>query len=281
MKKLSFLIILMMTLVLSSLNFISCNKDRLTDDDLEAVNDNSTASGVSQEVQNITEQSITNSSNMSFRSSGSLSSCVNITNDTINKVLTIDFGTSPCLCKDNRYRQGQIIASYTGKYRDSGTIINITFNNFYVGPTSSYLVNVTGQKQITNNGHNSSNNLYWTITASLNIVKPNNGGTLTMTETKTREQIAGSLTPTLFTDDKFKVNGSCKGTTANGISYTATVVSGNELIRDMSCPKHFTQGQVDITLGGKPNTLLDYGTGACDNTATVTRNGKTKTINLK
>jgi hypothetical protein len=281
MKKLSFLVILMSLLVITSLSFVSCNKDRLTDDDLEAVNDNSTASGVSQEVQNITEQSITNPSNMSFRNSGSLSTCSTITNDTINKILTIDFGTSPCLCKDNRYRQGQIIASYTGRYRDSGTVINITFNNFYVGPTTSYLHNVTGQKQIINNGHNSSGNLYWTITANLNVIKPNNGGTITMNETKTREMIAGSLTPTIFSDDKFKINGTCNGVTTNNISYSATVVSGNELIRDMSCPKHFTQGQVDITIGSKPNTLLDYGTGSCDNTATVTRNGKTKTINLR
>ena len=121
----------MSMLVITSLSYVSCNKDRLTDDDLEAVNDHSSASGISQETQNITEQSVSNPSNMSFRSSGSLSTCATITNDTINNVVTIDFGTSPCLCKDNRYRQGQIIASYTGKYRDSGSVINITYNNYW------------------------------------------------------------------------------------------------------------------------------------------------------
>ena len=281
MKKLSYLVILMSMLVITSLSYVSCNKDRLTDDDLEAVNDHSSASGISQETQNITEQSVSNPSNMSFRSSGSLSTCATITNDTINNVVTIDFGTSPCLCKDNRYRQGQIIASYTGKYRDSGSVINITYNNFYVGPTSSYLVNVTGTKQIINNGHNSNGNLTWTITANLNVIKPNNGGTITMTENKTREMISGESTPTIFSDNKYKVYGSCSGVTAKGLNYSSTIVSGNELIRDMSCPKHFVQGQVNITIGSKPSILLDYGSGTCDNTAVVTRNGKTKTINLK
>jgi len=210
-----------------------------------------------------------------------LSSCATITNDTANNVLTIDFGTSPCLCKDNRYRQGQIISSYTGKYRDSGTIISTTFNNFYVGVNNTAMNQITGTKTVTNNGHNAAGNLNWTIVAALNVLKANNGGTVIFNETRNREMIAGESTPFIFSDDKFQVTGSANGTTARGDNYTAQVLTGHELIRDMSCPKHFTQGQVDITVGTKPTMTLDYGSGTCDNSATVTRNGKTKTITLK
>ena len=49
----------------------------------------------------------------------------------------------------------------------------------------------------------------------------------------------------------------------------------------MSCPKHFTQGELDITPSGKPTISIDFGNGACDNTATITRNGVTKTITLR
>ncbi len=267
-----------------SLLYSSCGRMRMSDDELEAVSDNSTAAGASQEVQNISEQAFTASANMSFRgasNNGSLSSCATITNDTANNVLTIDFGSSPCLCKDNRYRQGQIISSYTGKYRDSGTIISTTFNNFYVGVNNTAMNQITGTKTVTNNGHNAAGNLNWTIVAALNVLKGNNGGTVIFNETRNREMIAGESTPFIFSDDKFQVTGSANGTTARGDNYTAQVLTGHELIRDMSCPKHFTQGQVDITVGSKPTMTLDYGSGTCDNSATVTRNGKTKTITLK
>lgn len=267
-----------------SLLYSSCGRMRMNDDELEAVSDNSTAAGASQEVQNISEQAFTSAGNMSFRgasNNGSLSACATITNDTINNVLTIDFGTSPCLCKDNRYRQGQIISSYTGKYRDSGTVISTTFSNYYVGTSTTAMNQITGTKTVTNNGHNASGNLNWTIVAALSVIKANNGGTVTFNENRMREMIAGATTPFIFSDDKFQVTGSASGTTAKGDNFTAQVLSGHELIRDMSCPKHFTQGQVDITVGSKPTMTLDYGSGTCDNTATVTRNGKTKTITLK
>lgn len=285
MKTQKFLSVILIAILLGgSILYSSCGRMRMDDDELEAVSDNSTAAGASQEVQNISEQAFTASANMSFRgasNNGGLSSCASITNDTINNVLTIDFGTSPCLCKDNRYRQGQIIASYTGKYRDSGTVISTTFSNYYVGVNNTAMNQITGTKTVTNNGHNATGNLNWTIVAALNILKANNGGTVIFNETRNREMIAGESTPFIFSDDKFQVTGSANGTTAKGDNYTAQVLTGHELIRDMSCPKHFTQGQVDITVGSKPTMTLDYGTGTCDNTATVTRNGRTKTITLK
>ena len=85
-----------------SLLYSSCGRMRMSDDELEAVSDNSTAAGASQEVQNISEQAFTASGNMSFRgasNNGSLSSCATITNDTANNVLTIDFGTSHVYAK--------------------------------------------------------------------------------------------------------------------------------------------------------------------------------------
>jgi len=271
--------------LLGGLLLTSCSRSTITDAELEAADDNTNASGISQDAQNISDQGFAAGNNLSFRlaaDAGSLfSACATVTRDSINKVNTIDFGTSPCLCKDGRYRQGQLIAHYSGPYFAAGTVINITFANYFVGKTATAMHQVAGTKDITNNGLDANGNMNWTINAALTITKPSNGGTVTFNETRNRTWIAGASTPFIFADDKYQVTGNATGTTASGAAFTSNVVAGHELIRDFSCPKHFTQGQIQTTVGTKPTMTIDFGNGTCDNTATVTRNGKTKTITLK
>ena len=45
---------------------------------------------------------------------------------TFPKEITINFGTSNCLCDDGVYRRGEIFITTTGWYEDSSTVINIT-----------------------------------------------------------------------------------------------------------------------------------------------------------
>jgi hypothetical protein len=46
------------------------------------------------------------------------------------------------------------------------------------------------------------------------------------------------------------------------------------------CRRHFTQGTLEHTPGGKATRYIDFGNGTCDDQATVTINGTTYTITL-
>jgi hypothetical protein len=271
-------------LISSSILLTSCRKAKLTDAEIESASDNASAEGISNDALNIADQAHQLGA-AGLRITNTLG-CATVTFDTINNLISdtmiVDFGTSAsCVGRDGRYRAGRLIVAYTAKYRKPGADIQISFDNYSVGPTSSsmYQISNLSTKHIVNNGFGSSGFMSWNISSNISIVKPNSGGTITFTESKVRTQIAG-LPNAYSGSNKFSINGTASGTTAGGISFTANTVSGKDLIRDMSCPKHFTQGAIDITANGNTKTI-DFGSGACDNTATVSKNGKTKTITLK
>jgi hypothetical protein len=267
----------------------SCKKVKasISDTEASAAADNVTADGTSQETQNLAEQAHTlGASGMRLSSANDmLSACAVITIDSSNTgsipdTMTITFGSSPCLCHDGRYREGTMVVTYTGKYRNPGAVIDIHFNNYAVGPTATdlYSIGNTSTKHIVNNGYNSSGFMSWNVTSTMYITKPA-GGTISYTDTKVRTQIAGNPTAHSWTN-KFDISGTASGTAANGMAFTASTASGKDLIRDMSCPKHFTQGELDITPSGASTIAIDFGNGACDNSATITRNGVTRTITI-
>jgi len=79
----------------------------------------------------------------------------------------------------------------------------------------------------------------------------------------------------------YAITGSASGTKASGASFTVNITEA--LIRNMSsslCRRHFTQGKVELTPSGKATRFIDYGTGACDDQATVTINGNVYNITL-
>ncbi len=281
----------LMALSTSTMMFTSCKKNKLTDAEISAVQDGATADGTSQETQNLAEQAkMLGSGNMRMAADycSMLSGCATITNDTINNgsnpdTLTIDFGSNPCMCRDIRFRSGKIVISYTGHYHDAGAVIDMHFVNYSVGPSTSdmYTVDNSSTKHIVNNGlYNGTTFFSWSITSNMSITKSGGAGTITFTESKTRVQFAGD--PNHYnTANKFYISGSANGTAANGTGYTAATASGKDLVRDMSCRKHFTQGELDITPSGKSMIAIDFGSGTCDNTATITRNGVTRTITLR
>jgi hypothetical protein len=48
----------------------------------------------------------------------------------------------------------------------------------------------------------------------------------------------------------------------------------------IGCRRHFTQGLLQHTPGGKATRYIDFGNGACDSDATVTINGTNYNITL-
>jgi hypothetical protein len=192
-----------------------------------------------------------------------LNGCASLSVDTVSspRSITIDFGTSNCLCLDGRNRRGKIIATYTGKYRDSGTVISISFDNYYVNDNK-----ISGTKQIINQGFNGSGNLVYKIIVNGQVIKANNMGTVTWVSTRYREWKEGYNTPLNILDDVYSITGDANGTNHNGTPYTITIT--HALVRKMNC-RWFESGVLSLTITGLPEVSLDYGTTGCDPNATV------------
>ena len=259
--------------------FTSCRKkEDEKDTDTSSASDNALAEGTYNDVNNIADEAATGSLSSYLTPTVSdeksiMSTCAIITNDTTvsPRLLTIDFGATNCMCSDGRNRRGKINVSYYGQYKDSASSHTITFTNYYVNDNQ-----ILGTKTVTNNGHNSSGNLTFSIVVNGQIIKAGGGGTITWNSTRTREWIQGELTPT-WGDDIYLITGSANGTNASGVSFNVTITSA--LRKEIGC-RHIVSGQLTITPSGKPTRYVDFGSGACDNQATVTINGNVYNITL-
>lgn len=265
-------------------SFSSCKKDKKQveekDEDTSVAFDQSLASTTVNDMTSIADEAGVGRSVTSFRTSDNnavLSSCATLTFDTLAaaKTITVNFGTTNCQGNDGRDRRGVVIISFSGKYRDSLTVITVTPQNYFVNDNQ-----VTGSKTITNLGHNAAHHLVYQINANVQIIKANNSGTIGWQSNRNREWTAGESTLT-WLDDMYSVTGSASGTTSNGNSFQSNITS--PLIRNMAigCRRNFTAGILEHTPSGKATRYIDFGTGACDNQATVTINGTTYNITLQ
>ena len=102
------------------------------------------------------------------------------------------------------------------------------------------------------------------------------GQTFTWNSTRTRTWTSG-YNDGNASNDEIDVTGSANGVNRNGKAFSATIL--NAIHMTAAC-RYPTRGTVKITRDGLLDRTIDFGTGACDGTATVTVNGVTKTINL-
>lgn len=196
------------------------------------------------------------------------SNCVSVSVDTASnpRTITIDFGTSNCLCLDGRLRRGKILATYTGQYRQIGTVVTITLDNYYVNEYK-----IGGTKKITNQGPNNSGNLVYKVEVTGEITRPGATGFSTWVSTRYREWKNGYNTPLNILDDVYAITGDASGVLTDGSTYSLVITQ--ELIRKMNC-QWFENGKVELTETGLPKITLDYGSTGCDANATVTLLGQ-------
>ena len=253
---------------------VSCQKNN--DDDkktvsYDAAQNNAFAEAQYNDVTVLVDQSATTGS-VAFVAAGTGSGsevngpqgpCVTVTVDTTvsPRSIIIDFGSTNCLCLDGRNRRGKIIATYTGHYFAPGTVINISFDNYYVNENK-----ISGTKKITNQGNNQAGNQVYKVEVNGQVVKANNGGTYTWVSTRYREWKSGALTPLNILDDVYAITGDAGGVNTDGNAYS--IVATQELIRKMNC-RWFESGILELTQTGLPKVTLDYGSTGCDANATV------------
>ncbi|MEZ5046718.1 MAG: hypothetical protein R2831_06975 [Chitinophagaceae bacterium] len=254
---------------------VSCKRTTNTADEknLEAAKDNAFAEIMYNDIQSIADEASEVQTGGSLENYKTASNCATITHDTLStpKTITIDFGATNCLCNDGKYRRGQILVSYMGFYKDSGSMHTITFNQYFVNDNQ-----ILGTKQVVNNGHNSINQLNFSVTVNGLIIKATSLDSIIWNHNRLRTMIQGENTTVKY-DDVYSITGSGSGQRANGVPYTMNIVQ--PLIKAMNC-QWIKEGIMEIQPQGASIRSIDYGNGNCDNQATVTVNGNTFTITL-
>lgn len=184
------------------------------------------------------------------------------------KTVTIDFG-SGCLGRNGKLRKGKIITVFTGKMRVPGSKATTTFDGYKVDSMA-----VTGTHEVINNS--TSSNLSFTTRVIDGKLAWDSGRWIKWSNTRTVTQLEGNGTPFWPLDDIFSVTGAGKGENSRGKSWGHEVIE--PLIKKFTC-RWISKGILRIKFNDKSG-LLNFGTGDCDNKATLTVNGTTKIITL-
>ena len=254
--------------------FFSCRKSvRDEDNDTKAAQDFAMADIVSNDISNLLTEVMESESGL--RATNLNLGCAAVTVDTLAFPMTvsIDFGTTNCLGGDGRNRRGIINATFTGKYRDSLTVITITTNNYYLNDHE-----VEGTKVVTNKGHNSAGNLWYTvvITNAL-ITAPDGTWNISFNSNRTRVWTRGESTAVL-TDDAYEISGTMDGVSRTGNHFTAATTTPVTI--ELSCA-WAVSGIIEVTPDNVSPRILDFGSGGCDNNATVSVNGYTFDVEMQ
>ena len=201
-----------------------------------------------------------------------INACVTVTHDSVAKTILLDFGTG-CVGPDGKTRSGQILISYTYRLWRPGASLSADLINYYVDG-----VHVDGTKTITNVSPNLMSNISLnTVLAGGMMVWPN-GDTATRAfdRTATWVRAANPL------NDELHVEGTAQGTRRNGVSYSTEILS--TLIFKRRCRAQGfrlpAEGTLEIQRDNRPDMTVDFGTGTCDATITVTIGNNSQTVDL-
>lgn len=190
---------------------------------------------------------------------------------------TIDFGTEGCTLANGNVLKGKITISFSGNFMTPEQTITYSFDQFYHNGNK-----IQGSKTITRSIKSTdllaAEHPVSTCTIDMTITFED-GTVYTRTGNRVKEMVEGYDTKGNWDDNVFLVTGSESTTWPNGDITSSTIKT--PLRYEMACKKPFpVSGTVSKVKNGV-ETLVDYGTGECDNLATATTDGVTTTIELK
>lgn len=209
----------------------------------------------------------------SASSAESLPSCATASYNRDTRTLTIDFGSTNCLCRDGLNRRGKIVAVFSGKFGDVGSSVTITPQNYFVNDH-----HIQGTKVKTILG----NRKVRVVVTNASITTPD-GATATWQANRVIEKIAGYDTPRI-SDDVWLITGEASGVNRRGIAYTAKIEQPLKKVLSFGCARNFVSGILTITNERGGTLSINYdptGGEPCDKIAEVTINGRKKIIHLR
>jgi len=200
---------------------------------------------------------------------------VTITQLTANRFplqITIDFGAG-CTGRDGRTRKGKITTVYTGPLHIPGNSSTTTFDGYYVND-----IHVEGTFKITN--QSTQDKKAFNIQVLDAKLTRSNGDYIQWNSEKTIAQVEGLGTPFYPLDDVFNITGNNNGAVQKGDRFFqwSTTIS-EALVKRFTC-RWFVKGVVILKKSNAKVAELNYGSGDCDNKATLTVDGQTVEITL-
>ena len=260
-----------------------CKKENEKDYDTQSSVDHAQAERIFNEIHEIADQAVIDGELSTHRfgneSGNELTSCATITvnidsaNGSGSAVIT--FG-SFCLGIDSVFRKGTINVSFNGPYRNQGTVITITTTDFRTGPDSAHATKVIGERIVTNNGPGSSGHLNYAITVNATLVNYLNDQ-MKWHSSRNREWVAGD-TSAVWSDDEYLITGSGSGRSFSGLNYDAEIT---QALRVKGSCRWITEGKFTLMSANRHARYFDFGTGSCDDKATLIFKDETYQITLK
>jgi hypothetical protein len=262
--------------VLVLIAVFACQKNELqsSQDETSLSQMDTQAEEIASDLDYLVDEAVQNNISMlkSAPLTGSLyiSDCTKITIDSLSspKVETIDFGTG-FTGRDGKTRSVKIIVT-SSSFKTFPSIWTKTFSNYVVGgkKVDGTIVKTILQDRVNN---------IRTATTQENITIVLDNGTAHRKADLTRVydfDVLGNRA-----DNKITSWGSVEFSRSSGVTMTKTIEESNPLIFTASC-HHIVSGTVTVTSNNR-SWSINYGSGDCDNTATITMNGKTKEIRLR
>ena len=263
--------------MLLSLLIISCNKDEnqiaSPTNNAQEVADNAKIDNVSDDVLQIVESQSneTTAGRSIYKTQSFLSDCatVNTVQNGNTWTRNIDFGSANCSLFNGNTVRGKIILTFTNDFTATTRTISYAFDNFYHN-NRQVEGNRTVVKTILPNNHPQA-----TISLDMTVTTPA-GGVFHRTGQRIREFTAGYQTPYVLSDNEFSITGNWTTTLPSGNAHTATI--NTPVIVKWDCT-HIVSGNITF-VRPNGNAILDYGSGDCDDQATVNINGVVYAITL-
>jgi hypothetical protein len=201
-----------------------------------------------------------------------INSCVIVTHDSINKIITLDFGTG-CVGPDGKLRVGQIIIDYTYRLYIPGASLSLSLQGYSVDGLA-----IEGTRTLTNISPNFQANISLNATLVGGQLTWPNGDVATRSFTRTMTWVRAANPA----NDELHIDGAAQGNFRNGTTYQTNILS--TLIFKRKCRwqgVHIpVQGEKRIQRSTRPDLFVDFGTGDCDHLITLTMNNQSLVIDL-
>jgi hypothetical protein len=268
--------------------FISCdsndkNQDSTATTSSEQVAIDSKIDASIDDVSNIVEDQFSMKQGSTSKSSeiikSMLPACAIVTWTATNTTFTgtIDFGTEGCALENGNVLKGKITLTFSSNFTTAEQIITYSFDGFYHNGKK-----IQGSKTITRTLKSTEflAAVHPVFTSEIDMtITFEDGKTYTRTGNRVKEMVEGYDTKDNWNDNVFLVTGSGITTMPNGDKCSSTIQTPLRFV--MACKRPFPVSGTVLKVKNNIETLVDFGTGDCDNIATVTTAGITVSIELK
>lgn len=268
----------------------SCETKEEVDLDNHTTLDNANTQGMFDDALKVTEDALkANGTNNKIAVPGNSISCASIDIQTISSthiIYTITFDGSTC--SDSKVREGEIVAELTGasSFNQVGAILSIKTHTYKVNG-----VKIRGKKVLTctEGCPKPVHSVIVTDTSGSGyaLITYPNGAEASWKSIRKRTLVSGgcdaNISNNVYDINYLTSNPVAEGINRQGNSYTVDISSPVRV--DFNCysnatARYPTQGIIVLKPDGKKERSIDYGSGACDNVATIRVGKYSGTVNL-